>query len=198
MAAESTGRNVVMSGKDEMRRAMRTLRRSVSAADRAAASADVCARILSRPDAMAAIAEGQPFAVYLASPQELDLTALIERLWAAECPVLAPAWNGREYELALHCRDGRLVEGPMGILEPKIGGFAPTPKVWIVPGLAFTASGGRLGYGGGWYDRLLTSAGPEAVFLGVASPFQVVEAVPSEPHDIRLTDVVVAACGCGR
>lgn len=182
-----------MDGKGELRKRMRMLRRRVSADDRAAASADVCERILSRPDVKAAVAARLPFAVYLASPQELDLTLLIGRLWAAECPVLAPAWNGENYEFALHSMDGRLVEGPMGILEPEIRGSVPAPKVWIVPGLAFTSAGGRLGYGGGWYDRLLSSADPSSVFLGVAYPFQVVEAVPSEPHDIVLSDVVVAA-----
>lgn len=182
-----------MDGKNEMRKRMRAQRRSVSASDRAAASADVCERILSRPDVKAAVAARHPFAVYLASPQELDLTLLIEHLWSAGCPVLAPAWNGENYELALHCRDGRLVAGPMGILEPEIRESAPAPKVWIVPGLAFTSDGGRLGYGGGWYDRLLSSADPSSVFLGVAYPFQVVEAVPSEPHDIVLSDVIVAA-----
>jgi len=69
------------------------------------------------------------------------------------------------------------------------------PKVWIVPGLAFTRTGARLGYGGGWYDRLLAGADPSAVLLGVAYPFQMVEELPSELHDIRLTDVVVAE-GC--
>ena len=69
------------------------------------------------------------------------------------------------------------------------------PKVWVVPGLAFTRKGARLGYGGGWYDRFLAAADPSAVLLGVAYPFQMVEELPSEPHDIRLTDVVVAE-GC--
>ena len=64
-----------------------------------------------------------------------------------------------------------------------------------MPGLAFTRTGARLGYGGGWYDRLLAAADPSAVLLGVAYPFQMVEDLPSEPHDIRLTDVVVAE-GC--
>ena len=44
-------------------------------------------------------------------------------------------------------------------------------------------------------DRLLAAADPSAVLLGVAYPFQMVEDLPSEPHDIRLTDVVVAE-GC--
>lgn len=161
--------------------------------------------MLSRPDVMAAVAAKEPFAVYLATPQEIDLTTLIESLWAAECPVFAPAWDGESYVLARYARGTELVAGPMGVLEPVVDGdceSAPVPKVWIVPGLAFTRDGGRLGYGGGWYDRLLASAPQPSAVLGVAYPFQLLEKLPSEPHDIALTDVVVASWGfgdnCGR
>jgi 5-formyltetrahydrofolate cyclo-ligase len=59
-----------------------------------------------------------------------------------------------------------------------------------VLGLAFTRDGRRLGYGGGWYDRLLADAPRGAEMLGVAYSFQVVEDLPAEPHDITLTAVV--------
>ena len=62
--------------------------------------------------------------------------------------------------------------------------------VWVVPGLAFTAKGARLGDGGGWYDRFLSAASPSAVSLGVAYPFQIVDDLPVEAHDKSLTDVV--------
>ena len=45
-------------------------------------------------------------------------------------------------------------------------------------------------YGGGWYDRLLADAPKDAVKLGVAHSFQIVEDLPTEPHDIQLTAVV--------
>ena len=60
---------------------------------------------------------------------------------------------------------------------------------WIVPGLAFTIQGDRLGYGGGWYDRLM--AGAKGSFkIGVAHDFQIVENLPHEPHDIQLIRIV--------
>lgn len=185
-----------MESKADIRRRMRQARRGVGAAERASYSAAVCRRLLQRPDVMAAVADKEPFAVYLATSQEIDLTKLIESLWAAECPVLAPAWNGESYALARYARETELVDGPMGVLEPAVDGHdepTPNPKIWIVPGLAFTRGGARLGYGGGWYDRLLASAPQSsAVALGVAYPFQLMEKLPSEPHDIALTDVVVA------
>ena len=195
---------------------MRAERRKVAPSVRRSASQTVCARILDREDVKGALAAKQPFAVYLASPQEIDLAPLVEHLWAAGCPVLVPAWRNGSYALEIYSQKITLISGPMGILEPAPQGSVPSdsgsvprdtvphfpfpvphsqgsvPKVWIVPGLAFTRTGARLGYGGGWYDRLLAGADPSAVFLGVAYPFQMVEELPSEPHDIRLTDVVVA------
>ena len=62
--------------------------------------------------------------------------------------------------------------------------------VWILPGLAFTTGGKRLGYGGGWYDRLLAAAGDDAVKIGVAHDFQVVDDLPVAAHDIFIDRVV--------
>jgi 5-formyltetrahydrofolate cyclo-ligase len=186
-----------LNGKCEIRKAMRAARRKVSLSARDAASAEVCATLLARADVGAAMSAKRPFAVYLASPGELDLSALIGRLWAAKCPVLVPAWRDGVYALERYTRDSELVPGPMGILEPSSNDASTMrpsidPAVWIVPGLAFTRGGMRLGYGGGWYDRLLSAALPGAVKLGVAYPFQVVDDLPCEAHDIPLTDVVVA------
>jgi 5-formyltetrahydrofolate cyclo-ligase len=65
----------------------------------------------------------------------------------------------------------------------------------IVPGLAFTRAGARLGRGGGHYDRLLD--GVEATSLGVAFDIQLVDDLPLEPHD-RGVDLVVTPSGLWR
>ena len=64
--------------------------------------------------------------------------------------------------------------------------------VVIVPGLAFTLRGDRLGQGGGWYDRFLAGLRPDAVTIGVGFREQLVDHLPVEPHDIRLDHVVTA------
>ncbi len=184
-----------MDGKSEIRRRMGALRRGVGEAARGAYSGAVCARILARADVRSAIAAGKPFAVYLATSREIDLAPLICRLWAEGCAVYAPAWDGESYVLRRHAPGVAPVAGPMGVLEPPPGGDEADPSVpgvWIVPGLAFTVDGRRLGYGGGWYDRLLARASASAKALGVAYPFQVVEDLPSEGHDVALSGVVVA------
>jgi 5-formyltetrahydrofolate cyclo-ligase len=65
------------------------------------------------------------------------------------------------------------------------------PDVVIVPGLAFTAAGDRLGQGGGWYDRFLAGCREECTTIGVGFREQLVAALPVEPHDVRLDRVVV-------
>jgi len=64
--------------------------------------------------------------------------------------------------------------------------------VAVVPGVAFTADGHRLGQGGGWYDRFLADVGDETATIGVCFQEQVVSAVPQEPHDISVHRVISA------
>ena len=59
-------------------------------------------------------------------------------------------------------------------------------EVVVVPGSVFDARGGRLGYGGGYYDRFLQGAAPQALRIGLAFDLQVIEAVPLESHDQSL------------
>ena len=64
----------------------------------------------------------------------------------------------------------------------------------IVPGLAFTATGARLGRGGGFYDRLLAKLSPRTVRFGVCFSLQLVSELPLEPHD-QLLDAVITEDG---
>jgi 5-formyltetrahydrofolate cyclo-ligase len=64
------------------------------------------------------------------------------------------------------------------------------PDVVIVPGLAFTASGHRLGQGGGWYDRFLAQTRVDCIAIGVGFDLQIVDELPIEAHDVQLDRVV--------
>ena len=86
------------------------------------------------------------------------------------------------------------------------GGFVPAlaedePEledidVFIVPGLGFDAGGRRLGQGGGFYDSALR-ARPSALRVAPCYDFQVIEAIPCEPHD-EPVDVIVTPAGARR
>lgn len=81
-----------------------------------------------------------------------------------------------------------LVDGPFG-LQPNEDAAEIVPQVLIVPLLAFTPDGRRLGQGGGHYDRWL-AAHPGTVTIGLAWDIQEVADLPHEPHDVALSAVV--------
>ena len=180
--------------KSDIRNMMRTCRREVDPEEREEASAAVCDAVWARADVQAAVAAKRPFAVYLANDDEIDLAPLVERLWAADVTVAVPYWHAESgtYRLAIYTNASTLIEGFHGIMEPdETYDIAPSDiGVWIVPGLAFTRDGRRIGYGGGWYDRYLAAAAPDAVALAVAYPFQILDDIPTDPNDRRVTDVV--------
>ena len=185
--------------KVELRRAMKAQRKGMTAAEKSAADAAICEKLKARRD-IGVMADTLNFvgalSVYLASPDEINIDPFIEYMLRAGVEVVAPRWNGETYELAklkgLDEKNLRL--GPMGIREPVDADVVEPKEVsaWIIPGLAFTRGGKRLGYGGGWYDRFLASAPKDAAKIGVAYSFQIVDDFPAEPHDIPLTDVVDA------
>ena len=81
------------------------------------------------------------------------------------------------------------VDGPDLRVQP--GDVDPTLlDVVVVPGLAFTPDGRRLGQGGGHYDRFLPRLRPDCRTVGAGFAEQLVDDLPTEPHDVRL-DVVV-------
>ena len=180
--------------KAEIRNMMRIRRREVDSEAREEVSAEICEVLWERSDVQAAVAAKRPFAVYLANDDEIDLAPLVERLWAEDVTVAVPYWQAESgtYRLAIYTRASTLIEGGHGIMEPaETYDIAPCDiGVWIVPGLAFTRDGRRIGYGGGWYDRYLAAAAPDAVALAVAYPFQILDDVPTDPNDRRVTDVV--------
>ena len=86
-----------------------------------------------------------------------------------------------------------IVPGWLGIPEPRPTAPQVPPESidWVlVPGLAFDATGRRLGYGGGFYDRLLPLLRPGVQCVAGALDLQIVDEVPASPHDRRV-DLVI-------
>ena len=81
-----------------------------------------------------------------------------------------------------------------GILEPPFQAPILEPSlvdVALIPGLAFTRSGERLGYGGGFYDRLLPQLRPDCLLCGVTQSALLLDALPQENFDVRMTHLVL-------
>ena len=68
--------------------------------------------------------------------------------------------------------------------------FGPIDLV-LVPGIAFTRAGARMGRGGGFFDRFLAHRAARAIKIGIAFSFQIVESIPLDRHDVKL-DLVVS------
>ena len=60
----------------------------------------------------------------------------------------------------------------------------------VIPGLAFDRQGGRIGYGKGYFDRLLPAARADALLAAVAFECQLFDAVPMQPYDVRVDAVI--------
>lgn len=162
----------------------------VSAAARDAAAEHACARL-------APLLPAGPVLLYSALPDELSVEE-VARARAGSGALLLPRV---EVGGLVACRvgdlDRDLVLGAHGILEPAARcEVVPASAVAavVLPGRAFDPRGGRLGRGGGHYDRLLQGLSAGVLRVGVAMSWQVVEAVPVQPHD-RPVDWIVTEQG---
>ena len=180
--------------KPELRERALTSRAALPAPTRAAAAAEIRRRLADLPELRAASC----VLAYAAFGDEVDLDALLERLLESGATVLLPYVEGD----ALHCAPvgslPDLAPGFRGVREPAAPARQATdPRlidVALVPGVAFDRKGGRLGYGGGHFDRLLAQLRPDANVVGIAYHAQLFDAVPIEPHDRRV-DIVVTEEG---
>lgn len=87
-----------------------------------------------------------------------------------------------------------LAPGYMGISEPNVPeerrrNINDTDLV-IMPGAAFDSKGNRLGYGGGYYDRLLSELEKKVPLIAIAYEEQVLDSIPAEPHDVKVHMIV--------
>lgn len=175
--------------KKELRQRIRTQKRRLSAAELAVMSEDICSKVL----ALASWQEAGTLLLYYPLPDEVDVRLLIKDAFESGKKVLLPVVKGDELELHLYEGEASLKEGAFGIMEPTGPLFAPEHygeiELAIIPGMAFDNAGHRLGRGKGYYDRLLPNL-RDAKLIGVCFPFQFLEEVPAEAHDISVCKVI--------
>jgi len=85
-----------------------------------------------------------------------------------------------------------LIPGQFGIREPVPGARSEQLDLIVVPGLAFTADGHRLGRGAGFYDKFLSGISGSVLKIGVCFEFQRLSEIPQGAHDIKMDAVVCA------
>jgi len=136
---------------------------------------------------------GKVLSGYLPIRTEIDPMPVMSA-WSG--PVGVPVIAGKGRPLGFHrwVPGCDLVDGPFGARIP--ASVDPlVPEVLIVPLVAFDRSGGRLGYGGGFYDRTIAElrAGGSVVAVGFAYAAQEDDDLPKEPTDARLDAIVTEA-----
>lgn len=128
---------------------------------------------------------------------EIDTRPLIQQAMQRGQEVWLPLTVADEKRIVpyVYEKDSMLRQGVYGIWEPdptrsKKADVSRLGAV-ILPGVAFDANGGRLGYGGGYYDRFLAQLTHKPLLIGYGFSMQMVEHVPTEQHDQKLDFLVI-------
>ena len=168
-------------------------RRARPVQERQAAAAAVTRALL---DGLAGV---RAFAAYVPDDDEPGHGRIPAAFTQLRARVLLPVTPSDGRELAWAVDSGRLAPGRHGVLEPvgpRLGVTAVgTADVVVVPALAVARNGIRLGRGGGYYDRALQHARPDAVIVALVFDDEFVDELPTEPHDRPVTAVVTPSGG---
>ncbi len=188
--------------KAALRRRTRGLLAAMPADVRARDSAAACA-LLATQDFFV---QARCVLAFLSLPREIDTAPLLAAAFAAGKRLAVPRVDRAQRLLHAVAIDQAtdLRQGPLGIREPVAGAIVPPEQIDLVvaPGLAFDERGGRLGQGGGYYDRFLAAPGYRAFTCGLAFELQLVARVPAAANDRRVQAVVteqrVVRCARGQ
>lgn len=175
--------------KARWRTTLQAARRALSATER-----ELAARLATdRLTASAAWREARVVALYEAYGAELATAGLRAAAHAAGKSVALPRVEATGVTLRLVEVGTPLFRSAQGVLEPAADRPALSggqPDLIVVPGLGFDRRGGRLGHGGGHYDRLLAGLPSSCRRIGFAYDQQVIAAIPTESHDLPMHALV--------
>ncbi|MBW3577784.1 MAG: 5-formyltetrahydrofolate cyclo-ligase [Actinobacteria bacterium] len=177
--------------KRELRRDRRIRRAELVPTERARASADAARHLLELPE----VTGRRLVAFYAPLGDEADPLPAARTLLRRGASIALPRVEATELVLVATPDLDALSTGYRGVREPLGPAVDPAAVAAIVvPGVAFDRFGGRLGQGGGHYDRLLAALPRDITRIGFCFACQLVAEVPSSPHD-ELVDVVVTEEG---
>ena len=185
-----------MSSSSDAKRALRAslvaARARLTPEERRARSLAIAGRV----EALEAVRSARTLAAYTALGAEVDPLALVHACAARGVRVVFPRIAAGERLLTFAgCAPNELVRGALGAAEPPASA-AEVPldaiDAVVLPGVAFTPDGHRLGRGGGYYDATLARM-PRAFTVGLAFEVQLVPTLPFEPHDVPLDAIATEA-----
>lgn len=186
--------------KGTWRTSLLSARAALSAERRAAAARSMRDSLLSQPE----VEMAGTIAAYVSTGTEPDTNGLLFALWKRGAYVLLPRLlPDNDLDWATYEGPDSLAPGRRhGLLEPRAeprGTCAiAAADVVIVPAVAVDRTGVRLGRGGGSYDRALARVGPHILTVGMVYDSELVEALPTGPHDQHVRAVVTPSGGFER
>jgi 5-formyltetrahydrofolate cyclo-ligase len=147
--------------------------------------------VAKRSEQLPAIRSAHEMLAYWPVRGEVDARPIIEAMWSRSARVLFPRCRPDEpglMDVACASCFEELTPGSYGIPEPDPERCEAldhlAPDVVLVPAVAYDRRGYRIGYGGGYYDRLLDNGALNgAMLIGLAYDFQVLDAVPADDWD---------------
>jgi 5-formyltetrahydrofolate cyclo-ligase len=174
-------------GKASLRKLLRERLAAITPEARHEKSLAACAVVAATPEFVAA----KVIMLYLSMPQEVDTSSLALTAWQNSKTVVVPkvSWDQRRMlpvEITSLTTEMRNIRP--GVIEPAAGKPVPVEFIdlAIVPGLAFSVDGHRLGRGMGFYDRFLAQSEFVGLSCGLAFAEQVVDRLPVLDHDVPL------------
>jgi 5-formyltetrahydrofolate cyclo-ligase len=188
-----------MKGKNEIRRAFILRRQSLEPSFIGSAGGKICFQL----DNFKLTVEAEQMAAFHPEKGEPDICGFLKESLKKGKKICFPRFNRvkGDYEMAFVVNFAEdFVEGEFGIPEPKPDSPAVSVEIlknilWLVPGTAFDFKGGRLGYGRGIFDRLLSDA--SGIKIGICYEWQMISAVPSDEKDVKM-DFTVTESGLHR
>jgi len=182
-----------MKTKAEIRQEMRAKRKEIAQEKRLEAGQEIAKKLVESEIRL--LLQAWKVAIYLSMTHEIPTRYIVRSIWEAGREVVVPYWSTTQeiYQLTLMKPMAKLITGKMGIREPqaRIPVSPVEVDTFILPGLAFDLQGGRLGYGAGIYDTILSKARKSAPKIAICYDWQVLdEPIPLEPHDVRMDYLV--------
>lgn len=178
--------------KENVRRILRERKEAMLPEERLEKSRRICNHL------MDTIPDGETVMVFTSKEKEVNTKPLIHSLFEQKNPVVVPIIQKADVSLRLsYLRDfAALVPSTFGVPEPigsEIPARAEDIDIIILPMLGFDRSGGRIGYGAGYYDRFLAK-NPNLKKIGIAFACQEFEGLPVDENDIRM-DMIITENG---
>lgn len=159
--------------------------------ERESKSRIICQKLQDLPE----FQKAQTVMLFLNFRDEVETTALAEAIIAGKKKLVLPRCAPQGILIPFEVRDLNvdLESGAWEIREPKLTNGKVEPSeidLIIVPGAGFDLYGNRLGYGGGFYDRFFMLLKPSTPRVALSFECQVIEQVPVDKHDFKMTMLI--------